>query len=63
MLGLTGYASNLADGRVEIVVEGVRTGCVRLLEQLRSGQTPGSVQTVVEHWSPARGDLTGFVER
>jgi acylphosphatase len=62
-LGLTGYASNLADGRVEIVAEGSRAGCVRLLEELRSGRTPGWVETVVERWSPARGDLTGFVER
>jgi acylphosphatase len=62
-LGLAGYASNLADGRVEVVAEGPRSHCVRLLEALRSGGTPGWVDTVVERWSAAKGDCTGFVER
>lgn len=62
-LGLSGYASNLADGRVEVVAEGAPDACRQLLEALRSGRTPGWVDTVVERWSPARGDLAGFVER
>lgn len=62
-LGLTGYASNLADGRVEVVAEGRRAACARLLTALRSGSTPGSVDTVVERWSRPRGTHTGFVER
>src|SRR5690606_10576733 len=33
-LGLTGAATNLADGRVEVVAEGGRDGCARLLELL-----------------------------
>jgi acylphosphatase len=62
-LGLTGYASNLADGRVEVVAEGPRASCARLLAALRSGTTPGAVDTVVERWSRARGTHAGFVER
>jgi acylphosphatase len=62
-LGLAGHARNLKDGRVEIVAEGSRPDCVRLLEALRSGHTPGSVDQVVERWSDARGEATGFVER
>ena len=62
-LGLSGYASNLADGRVEVVAEGPVAGCTRLLDALRSGGTPGWVDTVVERWSEAKGNLTGFVER
>ena len=62
-LGLRGYARNLNDGRVEVVAEGARIGCIRLLELLRSGGTPGSVDTVVDRWSGAKGNLAGFEER
>lgn len=62
-LGLRGHASNLSDGRVEVVAEGPREDCVRLLELLRSGATPGHVDLVVERWSDARDNVTGFVER
>ena len=33
-LGLTGHAANLADGRVEVVAEGDRDRCERLLTLL-----------------------------
>ncbi len=62
-LGLSGSASNLADGRVEVVAEGSREACDRLLSQLRGGGTPGMVSGVAERWSEPRGDLHGFVER
>ncbi len=62
-LGLIGYASNQRDGRVLVVAEGERTQLELLLELLRSGTTPGTVDLVVDSWDPARGDLTGFVER
>jgi acylphosphatase len=63
-LGLEGYASNLGDGRVEVVAEGSREDCEKLLELLRrSGSTPGHVDLVVERWSEAKGNVTGFVER
>ena len=62
-LGLSGYASNLADGRVEVVAEGPRPACARLLDALRSPSTPGRVDTVIDRWSPAKGNQVGFVER
>ena len=63
-LGLTGSASNLADGRVAVVAEGPKPDCERLLALLRdSGDTPGVVDSVVERWGDARGGLRGFVER
>ena len=62
-LGLRGYASNLADGRVEVVAEGPQPDCARLLAALRSGNTPGWVDSVTERWSPAKGNHTGFAER
>jgi acylphosphatase len=62
-LGLTGYASNLDDGRVEVVAEGSRAACEALLTHLGSTGTPGRVGGVTHRWSEARGGLSGFVER
>lgn len=62
-LGLTGYAANKPDGRVHVVAEGSRGNCELLLDALRSGKTPGTVDTVTASWDAPRGDLTGFRER
>ncbi|HET9256159.1 MAG TPA: acylphosphatase [Pseudonocardiaceae bacterium] len=62
-LGLTGHAANLPDGRVEVVAEGPLVACERLLAALRSGATPGHVRQVIERFTSARGDATGFAER
>jgi acylphosphatase len=62
-LGLIGHAANLADGRVEVVAEGPKPDCDRLLGWLRSGATPGTVRLVVERYDPPRGLTGGFVER
>ena len=59
-LGLTGSATNLADGRVEVVAEGDEQACRRLLELLPKG--PGQVEFVAERWGPPRG-AEGFHER
>lgn len=61
-LGVSGHASNLADGRVQVVAEGPRASTDRLLQLLRGGTTPGRVDLVVEQYGPPRGE-TGFVER
>ena len=60
-LGLVGTATNLADGRVEVIAEGSEVDCRRLLALLPAG--PGRVSFVAERWGPARGGLVGFVER
>jgi acylphosphatase len=62
-LGLVGSASNLADGRVEVVAEGPRGACEQLLEALRTPGTPGRVSGVTERWGNARGGLSSFDER
>ncbi|WKS64812.1 acylphosphatase [Corynebacterium accolens] len=65
-LGLSGHATNLADGRVQVVAEGPRTECEKLLELLKeepsTTRRPGSVDVVVEQWAAAKGE-SGFVER
>ena len=61
--GLTGFASNRPDGRVQVVVQGPRDACQRLLDWLQSGNTPGAVDTVVADWSEAREQFKGFSVR
>lgn len=57
---LSGYASNLDDGRVQVVAEGTRDQCERLLAMLRNGDTPGRVDGVTEIWGVPRGGYEGF---
>lgn len=65
-LGLAGHATNLRDGRVQVVAEGPREHCERLLELLReepsTTKRPGSVESVFEQWMQPRGE-SGFIER
>jgi len=62
-LGLVGSATNLSDGRVQVVAEGPVDRIDALLAWLRTGDTPGRVDDVVEQRSAPRHDLQGFRER
>jgi acylphosphatase len=62
-LGLTGYAANRPDGRVQVVAQGTRHDCQRLLDLLQGGTGPGRVDTVVADWSDAGAPIAGFTER
>ncbi|WP_193043460.1 acylphosphatase [Mycolicibacterium baixiangningiae] len=62
-LGLTGFAANKPDGRVEVVAQGPRGTCEQLLGLLEGGDTPGRVDKVIADWSDAREQITGFLER
>jgi acylphosphatase len=62
-LGLTGYASNRPDGRVQVVAQGPREKCQRLVDLLQSGNTPGSVDNVVVDWSEPTEPIHGFFAR
>jgi acylphosphatase len=61
-LGLAGTATNLEDGRVEVVVEGPEEACRAMLDAVRGPGTPGRVTGVSERWAEPRG-LDGFRER
>ena len=61
--GLSGWARNTDDGRVEIVAEGPRAAAESLLALLRAGHPPGHVSHASERWSAAVGGLSGFQER
>ena len=58
-LGLAGKATNLEDGRVEIVVEGSEAACTALRDAVRDGDAPGRVTGVTQRWGSALG-LQGF---
>jgi acylphosphatase len=59
-LQLAGSATNLADGSVEIVVQGDTADCNRLLDRLRDGSPPGRVARVTSRWSDPVPDVSGF---
>lgn len=76
-LGLVGTATNLEDGRVEIVAEGPRAALEALVELLTEEPPrrppphaprsyyarPGSVEGVTVRWSQPQGGFEGFRER
>jgi acylphosphatase len=62
-LGLTGYVANRLDGRVLVVAQGSRDTCQRLLDLLKSGDTPGRVDAVDAEWSERTEDIHGFSAR
>jgi acylphosphatase len=62
-LGLTGFASNRPDGRVQVVAQGPRTACEKLLDLLQGDGTPGHVDKVIADWSEVGETLSGFTER
>ena len=62
-LGLAGSATNLTDGRVEVVAEGPEPALRALVALLRGPGAPGSVVHLAERYGAARGVPDGFVER
>ena len=62
-LGLTGWARNLADGRVEIVAEGKRANLRTLEAWAHQGPPSARVSGVDSEWSDYRGEFTGFSVR
>jgi acylphosphatase len=52
--GLTGSARNLADGRVEVVLEGPDDAVADVLAALDGPQAPGAVTGVVSRDAPGR---------
>ncbi|MGP5929128.1 acylphosphatase [Corynebacterium glyciniphilum] len=62
-LGLVGFVSNYPDGRVLVVAEGSEDATAALQAWLRSGDTPGRVDQVVDSVTGPRGDYTGFETR
>lgn len=58
-LGLSGYAENLSDGRVEVVAEGEKSELEYLLVKLKNGPAHAVVESIDIGWSDPTG-LKGF---
>ncbi|GAA4047551.1 acylphosphatase [Arthrobacter methylotrophus] len=59
-LGLTGEASNLMDGSVQVIAEGDRHAVDSLLGWLQSRNAPGRVRHVDAVFTPATGEFSSF---
>ena len=62
-LGLVGSATNHPDGRVEVVAQGAREACERLLVLLAGHGTPGRVDHLGHWWGEPREGEQGFAAR
>ncbi len=58
--GLTGWARNLPDGRVEVVCEGDRGKVERLMDWLWKGAEYADVEDVEITWEKATGEFKDF---
>jgi len=62
-LGLTGYARNLPDGRVEIVAEGGREELENFFRWCGRGPAAARVDEITPRWSEAENIFTVFAIR
>jgi acylphosphatase len=60
LLGLTGFACNLRDGRVEVVAEGAREALERFVATLRRGPEGADVAAIDVGWEAPRHEFSGF---
>ena len=58
--GLSGWARNLYDGRVEIVAEGDRLSLVEFLRHLESGPRLARIDDVDFRWEEYTGEFPDF---
>ena len=59
-LALTGWAKNLADGRVEVVCEGEEAHILEFLERIKNSALKSYIQGASVNWSEATGEFSGF---
>lgn len=60
LLGVTGYARNLPDGRVEVVGEADESSLRQFVERLREGPRWSRVEDVIYRWEEPEGQFAGF---
>jgi len=60
MLGLTGYAKNRPDGRVEVLAEGDEGSLRQFVERMREGPALSRVSGVTFRWEDPTGEYQGF---
>ena len=60
MLGLSGFAKNVDDDKVEVFAEGDKDAIETLIEALRSGSERAIVKNVDIEWHTYSGTYPGF---
>jgi len=60
LLPLNGYVRNLADGRVEIEVEGEKSAIERLVDVAKRGPRLAQVESVNIEWKVSEGVFSHF---
>lgn len=61
MLGISGYAKNLADGRVEIIAQGFKENIEQLIDWCRQGPSAAKVADVSWQWQEPGHNYHGFM--
>jgi acylphosphatase len=59
-LGISGYAKNLWDGKVEVVAEGDKDKILQLIDLLKKGPSLADVKEVKVFWEEYKGDFKNF---
>lgn len=59
-LGITGWARNLSDGRVELVAEGAKKKLEHFIEWCREGTPLAKVERLELHWETWKGEFEDF---
>jgi len=62
-LNLTGWVKNMDDGRVEVVVEGIRSRITEFIGWCHKGPAAASVLSVEVKWQQATGEFEDFEVR
>jgi acylphosphatase len=60
LLGVSGYAKNLPDGRVEVLGEADEGTLRQFIDRLREGPTMSHVAGVTYRWEEYTGGFSGF---
>lgn len=60
-LGITGWVKNLANGRVEVLMEGEKDKVENLIEWLRKGPIIARVDGIEVFWEEYKGEFNDFV--
>ncbi len=58
--GLTGFVRNVPDGSVEVIAEGTREACERLLQWCEGGPRMARVDRVRHSWAEPRQEFEEF---
>ncbi|MDD5680665.1 MAG: acylphosphatase [Candidatus Omnitrophica bacterium] len=59
-LGLTGWAKNLPDGKVEVLCEGEKADLVSFIDKMKSGSMRDYIRSADVEWGESRNEFENF---